>query len=226
MRRRAFLAGASSLAAPSLTGCLGGDDGAGTDSPSDSPTNTPTETPTDTPTRTPTETPTDTPTPTPEPPGSGIANGGFENGLSAWTVGKDLPDVPGGSGPVGSATEVTTEVAMNGSRALRFYLDGSADDGTIWVQQEVDRSEHDTLSVAVYSEEASFNTRSQVAAYAGPVEELREKDFDRSNAADGHDDWKTFEYPVEGDGPGLVAVGLTVVWETDVYSVFDEVALD
>ena len=108
---------------------------------------------------------------------------------------------------------------------MLLTIDGSADDGTVWVQQPVDLSNVDTLAVPVYSEEASFNTRAQVAAYAGPEPEggLVEADFDRSNAADGHDDWTTFEYPVRDDGPGVVAVGTNVVWETRIASVIDDV---
>jgi hypothetical protein len=43
--------------------------------------------------------------------------------------------------------------------------------------------------------------------------------------ADGHDGWKTFEYRVDHDGGGLVAVGMNVVWGTDAFVVLDNVVL-
>ena len=109
-----------------------------------------------------------------------------------------------------------------------MFLEGTADDGTIWVQQQaVDLSEYDTLSMWVYSDQASFNTRVKVAAYAGPTaaKGLTEFDFDTRTPADGHEGWKRFEYPVDHDGRGLVAVGASVVWETDVISIVDDVTL-
>lgn len=158
-----------------------------------------------------------------------LTNGGFEDGLDGWTVGRDLPDDPGNPGTtVDSSVTTTDRLARSGSRSLLTTIDGSADDGTVWVQQPVDRSAVETLSVSVYSESASFNERAQVAAYAGPEPEdgLTEADFDRSNQAGGHEGWTTFEYPVEGDGPGVVAVGTNVVWETEVRTVMDDVRVD
>jgi hypothetical protein len=242
MHRRTFLAGASTVAILGVVGCAGDD---ATDAPSATPTDTtaptdtaspttaPTSTATEASTRTSTNTPPQSPTGTPsstatlEPSGDGIVNGGFENGLSGWTVGTDLPTRPGDSEPVDAAVTITTERVRSGSRAASLFLEGTADDGTIWVQQAVDLSGSDTLSMWVYSDQASFNTRVQVAAYAGrgPGKGVTESDFDTRTPADGHEGWKRFEYPVDHDGPGLVAVGANVVWETDVTSIVDDVSL-
>jgi hypothetical protein len=231
MRRRQFLAGATALAVATLAGCSAGDGPGDAETPSRTPTDGGTDTPTGTETPPPTDAPTRTTTPTRTPtadPSPGIENGGFERGLAGWTVGRDVPERPGGDGePIESRAEPTAARTHAGSGAVRFFLEGAADDGTVWVQQPADLSAAETLSVSVYSERASFNETAQVAAYAGPIPEsgLVEAEFDRSEQANGHEGWETFEYPVEADGPGLVAVGMNVVWETAVAHVYDDVAL-
>ncbi|WP_275738497.1 hypothetical protein [Halorhabdus sp. SVX81] len=216
MDRRTFLATSGSLATLAVGGCLDGDetdDGSPTDPGTGSPTDTPTESPTDSPTDTP----------------QTLQNASFESELAGWTVGKDLPEDPNNVGePVDSDVRTTTEVAADGERALAIEIDGSADDGTVWVQQEVDLSAVETLSVAGYSDQESFNEILQVATYAGPIPEdgLGEADFDRSNQLADHEGWKTYEYPVEHDGEGLIAVGLNIVWETTAVGVLDDVRLE
>ncbi|ACV11702.1 hypothetical protein Huta_1527 [Halorhabdus utahensis DSM 12940] len=229
MKRRTFLATTGSLATLAVAGCLDGDetaDDSTTDPDTGSPTDSPTDTPTDSPTDTPTERPTDTPTDTPSRP---LRNASFESGLEGWTVGKDLPEDPNNSGePVDSDVRTTTELSADGETALAIEIDGSADDGTVWVQQEVDLTDVEALSVAGYSDQESFNEILQVATYAGPIPEdgLAEADFDRSNQLADHEGWKTYEYPVEHDGEGLIAVGLNIVWETTAVGVLDDVRLE
>lgn len=217
MKRRTFLATSGSLATLAVAGCLDGDE-TDNESTTDPRTGSPTDTPTDSPTDSPTETPTQT-----------LQNASFESALDGWTVGRDLPEDPNNSGePVDSDVRTSTEVAADGETALALEIDGSADDGTVWVQQEVDLSDVETLSVAGYSDQESFNEILQVAAYAGPVPEdgLAEADFDRSNQLADHEGWKTDEYPVDHDGAGLIAVGLNIVWETTAVGVLDDVRLE
>ena len=229
MNRRHFLAGTVS-AATLLAGCASSGESPETDEPeTDDPSTT--EPPT---TEPPTTEPPTTEPPTTEPPseptdGSELANGSFESDLEGWTIGTDLPEDPNGSGePVDSDVEVVTRRASMGESGLQVLIDGSADDGTVWVQQEVDLSEVSTLKVDGYSEQNSFNTVLQVAAYAGPVPEdgLSEKDFDRDNSLWDHEGWKTYEYEVDHDGQGIVAIGLSIVWETTAAGILDNVRLE
>jgi hypothetical protein len=240
VKRRYFLAGTAS-AATLLAGCASSsDEPETTDDPgrgdptTEPPTTEPptTEPPTTEPptTEPPTTEPPTTEPPTTEPPtdGGDLANGSFESALDGWTIGKDLPEKPGESDePVDSDVEVVTTQASDGESGLQISIDGSADDGTVWVQQEVDLSEVSTLKVDGYSEQNSFNTVLQVATYAGPVPDggLVEKDFDRSNSLWDHEGWKTYEYDVDHDGQGLVAVGLNIIWETGAAGVLDTVRL-
>lgn len=219
MNRRHFI-GAIAAGLSTLAGCQGlGNQPE--ESTTDSPTNSPT------PERTPTQTPAGGGTPT-QVPGAELVNGSFENGLRGWTVGRDLPADP--SHPdrkVASEADVTAHVGSVGNQAMEFFLDGSADDGTIWVAQEIDLEGVETLAVDGYSETKSFNTIAKMAVYAGPVPEdsLTETDFDTERATEDHDGWKTYEYPVSHDGPGLVAVGISIVWETGVRRQLDDVRL-
>jgi len=248
----AFAAGLSTIAGCSSRG--GPPEESPVDSPTDSPgpTTSPTSpdspgpttspTPGHTPTRTPDGggTPTGTPkgggTPTQTPgggtpttvPGAELENGSFEDGLRGWTVGRDLPADPNNPDrTVASEADVTAHVASRGNQAVEFFLDGVADDGTIWVAQEVDLAGVETLAIDGYSETESFNTIAKLATYAGPVPEkdLAEADFDTGQATEDHEGWKTYEYEVAHDGPGLVAVGISVVWETGVRRQLDNVRL-
>ncbi|GAA0660794.1 hypothetical protein GCM10009020_01080 [Natronoarchaeum mannanilyticum] len=157
-------------------------------------------------------------------------NPSFENGLNGWTVGTDLPEEPGDSTEkVDHGVTTVDRRASDGDASVEFYLDGSADDGTVWVAQTVDLSDVESVSVDVYNDEESFNILTQVAFYAGEKSssELVEVDFDRDNDVEAHSGWKTFSYDVgDVDGAATVAVGMNIVWETDVRHVFDNVRLD
>ncbi|QSG10132.1 hypothetical protein [Halapricum desulfuricans] len=197
MKRRYFLAGTASVAAL-LAGCSGDDE------PSD-------------------DDPTDTSTPSDE-----LVDGSFEYGLERWYVDTDLPDEPGNPGQKVDASVTTADRASDGQQGIEIFIDGSADDGTVWVQQEVDLSEVSTLKVDGYSEQNSFTTVLQVATYTGPVPEdgLVETDFNRDHSLWDHEGWKTYEYDVDHDGTGLVAVGFSIIWETGAAGVLDNVQLE
>jgi len=219
VNRRRFL-GAFAAGLSAVAGCVRSES-----PPEESPVDSPTRTPAGggTPTRTPAGGGTPTATP-----GAELENGSFEDGLRGWTVGRDLPADPNNPDrKVDSEADVTARVAAHGNQAVEFFLDGVADDGTIWVGQEVDLAGVGTLAVDGYSGTESFNTIAKLAVYAGPVPEgsLEESDFDTERATEDHAGWKTYEYEVSHDGPGLVAVGISVVWETGVRRQLDDVRL-
>lgn len=173
--------------------------------------------------------PTDTPTDSPDVP-SDLVNGGFENDWAGLTVGRDLPVDPNRKGDrkVASETGVTTRKATDGTTSLRLFIDGSQDHGTVWVQHPVDLSAYDYLAVD-YAVSMSFNVIRKAAVYAGPQPEkpLTEADFDTSSPLEGLDtsSWKTLTFDIGYDGPGLVAVGFSVVWETGIQTLLDHVRL-
>ena len=158
-----------------------------------------------------------------------LSNPSFEAGYRGWLVGRDLPTDPNTGRPVASGTRIVSDPAVAGQRSLAVSIDGLQDDGTVWVQQAVDLSGADALSVAVHSPEESFNTLTKVAAYAGPRPargRLREADFDTSAPVEDHAGWRVYEYDVTASGPGVVAVGISVVWETQVTRYLDDVRLE
>ena len=220
MDRRRFLAATGTTAFLALAGCRD-DDSAGTTSVT-SPGNGTSPAGSTTPGTT-----------TTEPPEDGLTNGSFEAGLDGWQVGTDLPTDPNTGDPV--ATDATVErggaggrpAASDGDRLLALFIDGLQDDGTIWVQQQVDLRPFDTLAVDVHSEMESANTVTKVAAYAGalPDTPLVETAVDTSRPADAHEGWGTFEYDTSPEPQGLVAVGISVVWETEVTKFLDRVRL-
>ena len=223
MHRRQLLTVAASSAAVAAAGCTGSGDEP-TDE-SDDPDDTNPNESDDTPQNgsDPEESPDDDPV-------AELTNGSFEDDLNEWTVGTDLPEEPGDSTEkVGHGAEVVTKNASEGSASVEFFLDGSADDGTIWVAQRADLSSTDAVLVDVYNDEKSFNILTQVAFYAGekPSGELVEVDFNRENSIEGHSGWKTFRYDVSDiDGEATVAVGMNIIWETGVRHVFDNVRLE
>jgi hypothetical protein len=161
------------------------------------------------------------------PASEGFQNPSFEDGLAGWTVGTDLPTDPNTGQPVATEASVTDEPVSDGDSALALFIDGRQDDGTIWVQQPVDLSTVAELAVDIYSEQESFNTITKLAVYAGPDpgRGLTEGDFDTRRPTEDHEGWKTQTYPVAPVMDGLVAVGISVVWETEVTRILDNVVL-
>jgi hypothetical protein len=163
-------------------------------------------------------------------PGATLVNGSFENGLTGWSVGRDLPADPNKTtGVVDANASVSGQFASDGAQSLKLFVDGRQDDGTLWVQQPVDLSGVGTLAVDYYTTAGGANTITKAAVYAGPEPSgsLAEADFDVGEPLERADggDWQSFEYDVAHDGPGLVAVGITVVWETEVTRLLDDVRL-
>lgn len=215
MRRRTALALIGTTVATSLAGCPGLGNADGTDTPTETPAE---ETPTPTePDLTPTV-PTD------------VVNGSFEDGWAGWAIGRDLPVDPNyeTERPVASEVAISTQAATDGIAACRLFINGSQDDGTVWVQQPVDLTGYTHLAVD-YRVSDSFNEIRQPAVYAGPQPEngLVETDFDTSKSLEGHDapGWQTFTYDVQHDGPGLLAVGFSIVWETGADAFLDNIRL-
>lgn len=232
MQRRTFVAGTASALTVGLAGCgslgSGGDDGSDGESGDGTGENASDEVdgePGEGTDRTGENGAGNETSPPEEPPvDATVANGSFEDGLTGWTVGKDLPEVPGGSGHVDHGVETTDRQASDGDRSVQFYVSGVADDGTIWVEQPVAFSDVDAVELDVYSRQKSFNEMAQVAFFAGekPEDGLAEADFDRSEQTEDHEGWKTYSYDVaDVEGTATLAVGINVVWETEIRRLFD-----
>jgi hypothetical protein len=156
---------------------------------------------------------------------------GFEAGLGTWEKGADVPLDPNRPGePVAWSIEASTEQASEGATSARYDLDGTQDDGTIWLARaiEVGPGSHlVTLSFDLWSETESFNQIAKVAAYVGAEPPAVEADFDTTEAANLAAGWVRYEYEVPvtagPDGFVWVAVGISAVFETLMTYYVDDV---
>ncbi|MCL7454721.1 MAG: hypothetical protein M8467_16920 [Anaerolineae bacterium] len=159
---------------------------------------------------------------------------GFESGLAGWEKGADVPEDPNNPGqPVAWSIQASSEQATEGQQSARFTLDGSQDDGTIWIGQELAVPPDTELAIAfslqLWSASESFNTLANVAAYAGPRPPEAEEDFDTSKPANLAEGWRRYDYsfPVRSDAQGRLwlAAGISVVWETEVTYYLDRLVI-
>lgn len=160
-----------------------------------------------------------------------VIDEGFENGLEAWTVGTDLPDDPNMEGKVAAEVTIQEETVFAGAKSARLYIDGRQDDGTIWIARQVDASMADevSLSFRFWSPfKGSFNNLAYVVAYVGPAQPQREADLPRLAPVTDVGEWDKLQVsaPTHGAESLWVAVGFSVVWESEQEYFLDEVAVE
>ncbi len=155
----------------------------------------------------------------------------FERGIDGWTPGYDLPDDANNPGhKVAWNITVSNETSRVGLRALKMYVDGRQDDGTVWLQRTVAASANQTvtLSLWAYSQGENFNTHDVVVAYIGAQPPKGEGSFEVLGPGDSWTGWKQYIYTAKASGEGgtlYVAFGISVRWETDIVQYFDDVTL-
>lgn len=170
---------------------------------------------------------------------------GFEGGLDDWEtrghVGPDAGD------DFAWRIETSDERAATGSRSLVVFTEGSHDDGTAWIARAVpvvEGTAYDvTGSVRAYAASESFNTVRHLVFAVRPEPPTTEADFpapdtDSSGTTDlpaggirapldREAGWSTYEF--SWSSPALstdrvhLAVGVSVVWETDRTDYLDDV---
>lgn len=162
--------------------------------------------------------------------------GGFEGDLSAWQTGADVPMDPNNPGnPVAWSISASLDQAVEGDRSARFELDGSQDDGTIWLTRAFEIPANQRIDVdldfQLWNETLSMaNTLINVAAYAGPQPPEAEGDFNTERPGNRVEGWDEYEYQFStqssANGQIWVAFGISVVWETQVVYHIDEVNVE
>jgi hypothetical protein len=199
---------------------------------------------TDTPTR---DTGTDTATPTPgtaRPP----FREGFEDGFGAWTAGAAI-------GPEVALAEFDWSVGVSdaqaaaGRRSLRVTNEGDHDDGTTWatraVAVEPGRAYTATVAAQFWSPSESFNSIRDAVVRLAPEPPESEADFPppgTSTTGAGQRPagglreplwqaagWRAYRFewetPVLDTDRLWVAVGTSVVWETEATHYVDSVSV-
>lgn len=161
---------------------------------------------------------------------------GFEGDLSTWQMGADVPMDPNNPGnPVAWSIQASLDQAAEGNRSARFELDGSQDDGTIWLTRAFEVPANERIDVdldfQLWNEGPSMaNTLIKVAAYAGPQPPEAEGDFNTERPGNRVEGWDEYEYRFSAqssaDGQIWVAFGISVVWETQVVYYIDDVNVE
>jgi hypothetical protein len=176
---------------------------------------------------------------------------GFEDGIQAWTRGADVPGDPNRGGkPVAWNITPSDERAVEGDWSVRFDLDGSQDDGTIWLTQplrvEEDQAYRATVSAWAWSPSESANVRAHLAMMLGPDPPQVEEDFpapgndttvedevDRGGlreALDRQAGWREYRFgwtvPADANRTLHMAVGISAVWETELGFWVDDLTVE
>jgi hypothetical protein len=163
-----------------------------------------------------------------------VCDEGFEQGLGDWVKDADLPLDPNNPGHfVAWNISRVNSLSFSGQYSLELFIDGRADDGTIWIEKEIlgesDSQIHVTISFEFYSEAESFNTIAGVCAYVGISNPTLEEDFVVIGLANEVAGWKRYTHEktltTGSTGKVWVALGITVRWETEMTYNIDDVKI-
>lgn len=169
----------------------------------------------------------------------------FESGFVGWDRRAHVG--PDASGRFDWRIEVSDDRAADGERSLAIFTEGDHDDGTAWVVRSVPvvrNTAYDVQgSVQAYAASESFNTVRHLLVSVGPTAPTEEADFPDPDtnssgtpglsagglreALDRQAGWSRYEFswatpPLETDELFL-ALGASVVWETDRTDYLDDV---
>lgn len=171
----------------------------------------------------------------------------FEDGLEGWQDGSDVPADPNREGQqVAWNITASDEQPATGNKSANFRLDGSQDDGTIWlvrpVQVDPGAVYEARIEAQAWSQDESFNHIADLVLYIGTTPPDGEESFPRGedggpgesedgqvagireplNKAAGWEGYN-FNWTTPEDAQVLyVAVGISVVWETEVSYFVDD----
>ncbi len=112
---------------------------------------------------------------------------------------------------------------------MEFYIDGRADDGTVWIEKRIPVRNNSQIQVEVsfefYSEAESWSTIAGVCAYVGISNPEVEEDFTVLGPANEVAGWKRYTHSKSFHTSSTeiwVALGITVLWETHMTYNIDE----
>ncbi len=162
---------------------------------------------------------------------SALIDEGFEQGLDDWVKNADLPPDPNNPGHlVAWNISRATSLSFSGQYSLELFIDGRADDGTIWIERKIPTRSNSRIHLSVsfefYSDQESFNIIAGVCAYIGISTPTLEEDFVVLGYANEVAGWKRYAHEKTLDtgsvGEVWVALGITVLWETEMtYNIDD-----
>jgi len=163
-----------------------------------------------------------------------IYNEGFEENLGGWTGDADVPLDPNNPGSsVDWSVSRATSPVKSGQYSLELYIDGRQDDGTVWIERVLSVKRNSQIQVRVsfefYSESESFNVIAGVVGFAGTSNPEVETNFTVLGQANEAAGWKRYTHTATlktGSSEEVwVAVGITVLWETEMTYNLDDVKI-
>jgi len=159
----------------------------------------------------------------------------FESGFGEWTADGDIPLDPNNPGHTmqWNITRVT-DAAKSGQYSVKLFIDGSQDDGTIWIEKRIATKRNSQVQVRVsfqfYSDQESFNTIAAVVAYTGVRSPETEGDFAVVGSANEVAGWKEYSLAAVADTGSSeelwVAAGISVRWEAHMTYLIDDVEIE
>jgi hypothetical protein len=163
-----------------------------------------------------------------------VQSQGFEEGFGDWVSDADVPLDPNNPGqPVEWHVSLVSNISHSGQNSLRLFIDGSQDDGTVWVEKEVDVPRNSLIRVVLsfwfYSAEQSDNEIAVVCAYANLANPEVEADFTFLGSANEVAGWRDYSLMTSlysgSSGKLWVAVGISVSWETRMTYYVDDIEI-
>lgn len=108
-----------------------------------------------------------------------------------------------------------------------FFLDGSQDDGTIWIEKQLRmKIGYITISFWFWSKEKSEAVYCDVVVYVGIENPSCEEQFTTIGSANQVAGWKQYVYCTHVSASKVwVAIGINVFWETKVCYYVDDIQI-
>jgi hypothetical protein len=159
---------------------------------------------------------------------------GFEEDFGGWEGDADVPPDPNNSGStVDWGVSRVTSPVKSGQYSVELYIDGRQDDGTVWIEKKLSAKKDSQIQVEVffefYSESESFNVIAGVVGFVGTSNPEVEANFTSLGQANEVVGWKRYTHTATlesgSSGEVWVAVGITVLWETEMNYYLDDVKI-
>jgi hypothetical protein len=159
----------------------------------------------------------------------------FTSGLETWVKDTDLPLDPNNPSHKVAWNITHIEDPINNTNGVvSLYIDGSQDDGTIWVENCVklkpEKEYIATLGFRIYSSSESFNQIAAVVGFTGIIDPEYEGDFKVLGPANQVKGWKTYSLKTtintDSLGYAWVGCGISVRWETEMIYMLDDVYVE
>jgi hypothetical protein len=162
---------------------------------------------------------------------------GSSKDLDQWIADADIPLDPNNPGHyVEWYVKLVSNVYHSANYSLELSIDGSQDDGTVWITRKISVKDNTEvkvrLSFYLYSETKSANLIAEVIAYAGSRKPEKEDDFIKGQLGPANQisGWKRYEYidtvNIGREDQIWVAIGISVLWETSMTYNIDDITIE